>query len=301
MWFDGKFVGDAESHMSLLSHSLHYGGAVYEGIRFYEFPHNFWRSVFRLQDHIDRLLASAQAMDMEVPYRAEELCEAVLESVRASNLQAGYIRPAIFRGEGIGLMSPGIVVHAMIAVLELPHGPKSINLATSKMIRLHPHSSDIKAKVAGHYVNSYLAAAAAKKLGADDALLLDYEGNVAETSVANVFFVKGEKIFTPKADNIFPGITRDTILSFGNYEERNVSLEEAKDAEAMFVTGTACEVLPVARLDDKVFDTEHRFVQRMRSYFWGVVDSSIPVSKAKSWLDTLEPSTWASRLMKGEE
>ena len=295
MWFDGEFIEDAQARVSPLSHSLHYGGAVYEGIRFYEFPHNFWRSVFRLQDHINRLLVSAQVMDMESPYGAEELCEAVLESVKKSDLQAGYIRPAIFRGEGIGLMSPGIPVHTMIAVLPWAQGPDSISLATSKMIRLHPRSTSIGAKVAGHYVNSYLAAAEAKKSRANDALLLDYEDNVAETSIANVFFVKGETIFTPKTENIFPGITRDTILYLCHGEERDVSLQEAKEADAMFVTGTACEVLPVARLDDKVFDTENPLVRKIRAFFGHVVDSSCPVNKP--WLSTLEPTSWASKLI----
>ena len=289
VWYDGKLVKNEEVGVSPLSHSLHYGGAVFEGIRFYEIPCGSARAVFRLKDHIDRLLASACAMGMEIPYGVEELCEAVLDTIKQSNLQAGYIRPIIFRGEGIGLMSSGITVHVMVAVMPWVKGRESVNLATSQTIRLHPSSTNINVKVAGHYVNSWMAATEAKSLGADDALLLDWEGNVAEASVANVFFVKGDKIFTPSRKNIFSGITRNTVIHFCSkwsnaVEERTVTFAEAKDADAMFLAGTACEVLPVAKLDGKQLNTNHSIVLYCRNVYQKVVQAGLPKMTLDHWL-----------------
>lgn len=299
-WFDGQLVPLESVRVSPLAHSLHYGGAVFEGIRFYEFIHNGRRCVFRLEDHIHRLLASARIMGMESPYSTDELCEAVLSTVRQSDLYADYIRPVIFRGEGIGLNSENLRTHVMIALVVLPWQQtiKPIELVTSRFIRLHPQSTEITAKVAGHYVNSYLAAMEAKKAGADDALLLDHKGNVAETSIANVFFVKGESIFTPRLGSIFPGLTRDCIIDFcENFrppkfgkmqiEQRDISLEEAMSADAMFVTGTACEVLPVAKLNGKQFDTQNPRVLFLQQMYWGMVLNSIPCHQP-SWLSVVD-------------
>ena len=256
MWFDGKFVADADAHVSLLSHSLHYGGAVYEGIRFYQTADGR-KAVFRLQDHLVRLHQSAQVMGMEM-YPMKVLEDVIVQAVRMSSYEEGYIRPMVFRGEGIGLMASNISVHTMIAILPWAKGQESIRLVTSPIVRLHPGSTNIEVKVAGHYVNSYLAAAEARKRDADDALLLDWQGYVAETSVANVFFLKGNRIFTPKRGSIFPGITRDTTMSLlaasGQIvEERNLSLSQAMFCDAMFLAGTACEILPVTRLDQREF------------------------------------------------
>jgi len=287
VWSDGKLM-EKEKVIGPLSHSLHYGGAVFEGIRFYEIPCSRKRAIFRLEDHIQRLLASACVMGMEIPYGAEELCEAVLATIKQSNLQAGYIRPLIFRGEGIGLMSQVIEVYTMIAVLPWTDGPKSAKLATSSLMRLHSASTVIGAKIAGHYVNSYMAAARARKQGADDALLLDYEGNVAESSVANVFFVRGKKVFTPKQGNIFSGITRNTVIQLLDLlgievVEREISLAEALKFNAMFLTGTACEVLPVSELDDRKFDTDHPIVLHCREMYRQAVSGNL-LSAPANWL-----------------
>lgn len=274
MWLDGKFVLDAEAKTSLLSHSLHYGGAVYEGIRFYK-TEGGRHAIFRLKDHLKRLQASARTMSMET-YTIKALTDATIKAVRQSGLEEGYIRPMVFRGEGLGLMSLGILVHTMVAVLPWNKGPDSITLATTGMVRLHPGSTNVKAKVAGHYVNSYLAAAQAREKGADDALLLDWQGDLAETSVANVFIVRGERIFTPRRDHIFPGITRDTVIAIlaandRKVVERHISLDEALQCDAMFVAGTAAEVLPVARLNDRVFEPGHGVVTLCHNLYQRVI------------------------------
>lgn len=269
IWLDGKFCKAMQ--VSLLAHSLHYGGAVYEGLRFYKTDSGV-RAIFRLKDHLERLLASASVMGMEISYSVNDLMQVAVQAVQRSGLEEGYIRPMIYRGEGIGLMSANISVHTMIAILPWGKGQESITLTTSSFIRMHPGSTNIRAKVAGHYVNSYLAAAEARKSGVDDALLLDYKSNVAETSVANVFFVKGETVFTPARENIFPGITRDTVIvtlaAAGRIvEERNISLAEVLQSDAMFVVGTAAEVLPVVKLDGKEFNVNHPAVLRCRGIY----------------------------------
>lgn len=277
-WLDGKFVRDVEARVGLLSHSLHYGGAVYEGIRFY-MTIDSCRAIFRLKDHVERLVASATAMGMET-YPVEMLMTAIVEAVQLSGLEAGYIRPMVFRGEGIGLMSANIASHTMIAVLPWADGPPSTRLVTSQFIRLHPRSTKIEVKAAGHYVNSYLAAAEARKQGADDALLCDWQGNVAETSVANVFFVKGERVFTPKRGNIFAGLTRYTVIELlkqvgVEVEECDFSLAQALFCDAMFVAGTATEVLPVVKLNDKQFDLENSTVLCCRNVYKQVVTGGL--------------------------
>ena len=271
MWLDGKTVEKVA--VSPLSHSLHYGGAVYEGIRFYQ-TQDGRRAIFRLNDHLKRLLVSAVVMRMKIPYSLDQLMQATIAEVRQSGLEEGYIRPIVFRGEGLGLMSRGNVAHTLIAVVPWVDGPESTTLAFSHMIRMHPVSTVITAKVAGHYVNSYLAAAEAQDRGADDALLLDYQGNVAEASVANVFIVKGDSVITPPSGNIFCGITRDTVIRLldvirgQKVEERTVSpIDALFRADAMFVAGTAAEVLPVAKLDDRDFDVGNKTVVLCRDLY----------------------------------
>jgi len=250
IWFDGSFVNEA--NVSVLAHSLHYGGAVFEGIRFYNSAKG--SAVFRLGDHVRRLFFSAEFVGMELPLSRERVCEVVLEAVKRSGLTQGYIRPLVFRGEGLGLSSAGSEAHLAVIVLPWKKSSTGIRLKVSSIIRLHPRSTVLQAKIAGHYVNSFLAAAEAKKSGADDSLLLDYKGNLGETSVANVFVVNGARVATPPADCIFAGITRDSVMRLCKYagiavEETDIALKMAWEAAAVFIAGTASEVCPVTELD----------------------------------------------------
>lgn len=272
LWLDGKFTETA-NEVSLLSNSLHYGGAVFEGIRFYEMR-SCQRGIFRLSDHIKRLVASATFAGMTCPFSESDLEQAVIQSVLASGLPEGYIRPIVFQGEGLPLTGR-LAVHVAVAVTEWPKQPDSVTLQTSQFIRTHPRSTILQAKIAGHYVNSCLASREAKLNGFGDALLLDYEGNVADSTTANVFFVKGKRIFTPTADNIFVGITRDTMLVTLEREgygviEKKISLSEAYEADGMFLAGTACEILPVSKLDEVEF-CSNNLVEECRRLYSNIV------------------------------
>ena len=272
-WFDGQLVQQAT--ISVMSHSLHYGGAVFEGIRFYD-AGSGRKSIFRLGDHVERLLFSAEAMGMRCPYSREVLEAAIIETMRVSGLADGYIRPIVFLGEGFGLCAGDLPVHTAIYVFSHKQREQPLSLDISELIRMHPRSTNLAAKVSGHYANSLQAARKAQELGADDALLLDYQGFVAETSVANVFFVREERVFTPMSENIFPGLTRRTVFficeSLGiPVAESHVTVSRALAADAMFIAGSASGLLPVARLNHKMFDTNNEFVsQIVEQYEQGV-------------------------------
>ncbi len=278
MWFNGEFVH--ETHVPMTAHSLHYGGAVYEGIRFYRTSNN-GRAVFRLEDHLNRLLGSARVMEMECPFPISALKQAALELIRRSGLTEGYVRPIIFNGEGLGLCADHLPVNTGIVVLPWLQRVEPLRLMQSSWIRMHPASSVVEAKIAGHYVNSRLAALEAKKAGADDALLLDFEGNVAETSVANIFIVKKGKVFTPARGNIFSGITRSSLLQLSaqysvSVTEKKVSLLEAQSCDAMFVVGTACEVLAVSAFGERELDISNQLLLLCQELYQKAVHGLIP-------------------------
>lgn len=255
IWMDGELVvwKDAKTHV--LAHTLHYGAGAFEGIRFYETEKGV--AVFRLKDHINRLFYSASVIGLESPFSKEELTKAILETIRSNEIKSGYIRPLFVYGYGkMGLSPQGAEVNCIIAVWPWDSylGEDIVRVKVSKYIRPHPKTTDPKAKICGNYVNSILASLEAHKEGYDEALLLDYNGNVAEGPGENIFMVKEGKLFTPASDSILEGITRDSVIFLArdlgiDCEKREIKLLEFTDASEAFFTGTAAEVISIGEID----------------------------------------------------
>ena len=262
IWFDGGFAPWREARVHVLTHTLHYGLGVFEGVRAYETPAG--AAIFRLHDHTRRLLRSAHIMRMTIPYSAEEINEACMAVVRENNLRSAYIRPVCFYGaEGMGLRADNLKVHVAIAAWEWgtylgAEGlERGIRVRTSSYTRHHVNISLCKAKANGHYINSMLALQEALECGCDEALLLDNEGYVAEGSGENVFIVRNGTLYTPELTSALEGITRDTIMIFARelgHEviEKRLTRDDVYVADEVFFTGTAAEVTPVVELDGRV-------------------------------------------------
>ncbi|MFH1657404.1 MAG: branched-chain amino acid transaminase [bacterium] len=256
IWLDGKMVDWASANTHVLTHTLHYGGGVFEGIRAYNTDQG--PAVFRLKEHVDRLFYSASCLEMAIPFSKDEIKEAVLETIRVNEIKEGYIRPLAFFGYGkMGLNPVGSPVQAAIAVWpwEAFLGEKPVKVKISKYSRLHPGSVVSDAKICGYYVNSILASQDAKKFGFDESLLLDTEGNIAEGPGENIFIVKDKKIYTPALGSILPGITRSSVMEIAgdlgfSVKEKKISITEIKSADEAFFTGTAVEVCPIGIIDN---------------------------------------------------
>ncbi len=257
IWMDGEFVPWEEAKIHVISHALHYGSGVFEGTRFYETENG--SAIFRLKEHTKRLFYSASAINLPIHFTEEEINEATLETVRKNNVSSGYIRPLAFFGEGkMGLRPEGATPHMIIACW--PWGKyladRPIRVKISKYIRIHPQSLISDAKVTGYYVNSILAVQEVIPQGYDEAMLLDFEGNIAEGPGENFFLVKNGELHTPALGSILPGITRSTIIQLATdlgitTHERKISPDEIWEADEAFYTGTAAEVTPIGEIDDK--------------------------------------------------
>lgn len=255
IWFNNKLVKWDEAKVHLLTHSLHYGSAAFEGIRFYNTERG--PAVFRLKEHIDRFLNSAEVLGMKLPFSKNQLIKTTLNLIKKNKIKQGYIRPIAFFGYGkMGLSPIGVPLNVAIAVW--PWGryleKDIVKVKTSSFCRLFPKSGVMGAKISGHYFNSILATLEAKKFGFDEALLLDYKGFVAEGPGENIFIVKNKKIITPKKRTILPGITRQTVITLAKdlgYKvvEKNIKLPELKRADECFFVGTAAEVSPIGQID----------------------------------------------------
>ena len=261
IWVDGDLVPWRDAKFHVLTHTLHHGLGVFEGLRAYAGPRG--SAVFRLQDHTNRLFNSAHILGMTLPYDRGTINEAHLSVMRANGFKECYFRPiAFYGGENVGVSASGNSVH--VAVIAWPwadyHGKSAsgagIRLKTSSFCRLHHNSVFIKAKACGHYINSMMANMEAKASGHDDALLLDAYGYVAEASTSTIFVIRDGAISTPQKTSVLEGITRDTILVLAGerdlrVSERNITRDEIYCADEVFVTGTAAEVVPVAGLDGR--------------------------------------------------
>lgn len=259
IYLDGEFVHWDKANVHVLTHSLHYGGAVFEGIRVYETEKG--PAIFRMEEHTKRLLYSAKALKMKVPYSENELNEITLELVRKNKLKHGYIRPILFHGQKMGLNPIGSPLH--IAIACWPWGKylseDPIKVKISSFVRIHPESSVTDAKISGHYANSIMAVLEIAGTKYQEALLLDYKGNVAEGPGENFFMVKDGVISTPSLGTILSGITRSTILQLAKdlkipLKERTIKPKEIFTADEAFFTGTAAEVTPIASIDDYVLN-----------------------------------------------
>ena len=262
IWLDGEFVPWERAQVHVLTHTLHYGLGVFEGVRCYE-TSDKRSAIFRLRDHTRRLFASAKILGMTIPFDEVAIDAACLETVRRNRLRACYIRPLIFLGEGeMGLHATTNPVRVAIAVW--PWGSylgdagikNGIRVKTSSFQRFHVNTLMTKAKAVGHYVNSILANQEVRRSGYDEALLLDTDGFVAEASGENLFIVRDGTVKTPPLTSVLPGITRATLITLlrergHTVVEERFTRDEVYIADEAFFTGTAAEVTPVRELDDR--------------------------------------------------
>jgi branched-chain amino acid aminotransferase len=268
IWLDGELVPWQDAKVHVLTHTLHYGMGVFEGVRAYETDRG--PAVFRLQDHTDRFFNSAHILNMKLPFTKEQINEAHLSAIRENNLPHAYLRPMAFYGsEGMGLRAHNLKVHVMVAAWEWPSymSPEALELGikvrTSSYTRHHVNITMCKAKANGNYMNSMLALNEALSGGADEALLLDNEGYVAEGSGENVFLVRDGIIYTPELTSCLDGITRKTIMQLAEergypVREKRITRDELYIADEAFFTGTAAEVMPIRELDGRIIGAGKR-------------------------------------------
>lgn len=265
IWLDGEMVPWREAKVHVLTHTLHYGMGVFEGIRAYQTDRGC--AIFRLQEHTDRLFNSAHILGMSIPWDKDTLNQATLAAVRDNNLKSAYIRPMCFYGsEGMGLRADNLKVHTMIAAWEWgaylgkENLEKGIRIRTSSFTRHHVNITMCKAKANGNYMNSMLALQEAMRDGYDEALLLDVDGYVAEGSGENIFMVNDGELYTPELTSALDGITRNTIIRLAEQagipvHEKRITRDEVYIADEAFFTGTAAEVTPIRELDNRQIGT----------------------------------------------
>ncbi|WP_019592212.1 branched-chain amino acid transaminase [Thioalkalivibrio sp. ALRh] len=283
IWLDGQMVPWREAQTHVLTHTLHYGMGVFEGVRAYKTERG--PAIFRLQDHTRRLFNSAKILGMTIPYSADDLNEAQIASVRDNGLESAYLRPMCFLGsEGMGLRADNLNVHAMVAAwhwgayLGDEGMEKGIRIRTSSYSRHHVNVTMCKAKANGNYMNSMLALQEATRCGYDEAMLLDTEGYVAEGSGENIFLVRDGVLVTPDLTSALDGITRRTVIALAEEEglrvvEKRITRDEVYIADEAFFTGTAAEVTPIREVDDRPIGSGTRgpITERLQSRYFDVV------------------------------
>ncbi len=260
IWFDGEIIDWKDANVHVLTHTLHYGLGVFEGVRAYNTPKG--SSIFRLEDHTDRLFKSAETVSMKIPFSQIQLNDAHKQVIKLNNLTEAYIRPMCFYGsEGMGLRADNLEVHCMVAAWEWPSYMEPEAREKGIKVKLSSYTRQVRnpvssAKVNGNYVHSIVALNEALSEGFDEALMLDAEGNIAEGSGENFFIVKDNVLITPDLDASLDGITRRTILDLAkelniNFEIKKLKVEDVLEADEAFFSGTAAEVVPINSLDNK--------------------------------------------------
>jgi branched-chain amino acid aminotransferase len=294
IWYDGKLVPWRDATTHVLTHSLHYGLAVFEGVRAYKTVDG--TAIFRLAEHTQRLFNSGRIYLMEIPYEKEQLMAAQREVVRANKLESCYLRPIAFYGsEKMGVSPKGAKVH--VAIAGWPWGAylgaealeKGIRVKTSSFARHHINVTMARAKLSGTYANSILANQEATMDGYDEALLLDVDGFVAEGSGENLFVVKNGKLYEPELTSALIGITRDSVITLANdigieVRAKRMTRDDVYIADEAFFTGTAAEVTPIRELDNRPIGNGEcgPITKKLQSLFFDVVNGRNP--KYKSWL-----------------
>ncbi len=294
IWKDGHMIEWRDATLHMLTHSLHYGMAIFEGVRAYKTVDG--TAIFRLKEHTQRLFNSAKIFQMQLPYDMETLLTAQREVVRANKLESCYIRPLAWIGsEKMGVSARGNTIHVSIAAW--PWGAylgeeglaKGIRVKTSSFTRHHVNVSMVRAKASGYYINSILANQEVTAEGYDEALLLDTEGYVSEGAGENVFIVKAGKIYTPDLASCLDGITRDSVLTMARdlgieVIEKRITRDEIYCADEAFFTGTAAEVTPIRELDNRTIGIGSRgpVTEKLQSLFFDVVGGKS--AKYKHWL-----------------
>ncbi len=294
IWFDGKMVPWRDARVHCLTHTLHYGMGVFEGVRAYTTPHG--PAVFRLHDHTRRLFNSAKILGMRIPYTPDEINEACLRAVRENGLSSAYIRPMVFYGsEGMGLHADNLRTHTMVAAWEWgaylgdEGKERGIRVKTSSFSRHHVNVSMCRAKANGNYMNSMLAVQEATQAGYDEALLLDVDGFVCEGSGENFFMIRDGVLYSPSLAAALEGITRDTVIRLAREEgievrERRITRDEVYIADEAFFTGTAAEVTPIRELDGRAIGDGGRgpITAKLQARYFAVVEGRD--SKHQEWL-----------------
>ena len=295
IWLDGEFVPWKEAKVHVLTHTLHYGMGVFEGIRAYKTDKG--TSIFRLDDHINRLFASAHILNMPMPFDKKTIVKACTEVVKKNSLETAYIRPMCFYGaEGMGLRADNLKTHVMIAAwawgsyLGSEGLEKGIRVKTSSFSRHHVNITMCKAKANGNYMNSMLALQDAISGGYDEALLLDVDGYVAEGSGENIFIARNGVLYTPDLTSALEGITRDTIIKFADInnivlKEKRITRDEIYIADEAFFTGTAAEVTPIRELDNRIIGNGKRgpLTKKLQSQYFDCVSGKI--DEYNNWLN----------------
>ena len=298
IWFDGKMVDWRDAKIHVLTHTLHYGMGVFEGLRAYKAEQG--TAIFRLQAHTDRLFESAGIMNMDIPFDKETLNKAQIAAVSDNNLESAYIRPMCFYGsEGMGLRADNLKVHVMVAAWEwgaylgqesLDNG---IRIRKSTFIKNDSHPSMYLAKANGNYINSMLALDEAMNKGYDEALLLDSKGNVAEGSGENIFVIKDGVFYTPTLVASLNGITRNTIMTLAKEQgydvvETEIKIEELYDADEVFFTGSAAEVTPIREIDDNSIGNGSRgpITEKLQTMYFDLVHGRLDVHQ--DWLTVVK-------------
>jgi branched-chain amino acid aminotransferase len=294
IWMDGKLVPWREANIHVLTHTLHYGMGVFEGVRAYKTSEG--TAIFRLKEHTRRLLNSAKIFQMKVPYTEEQLAQAQLEVVRENKLTSCYLRPIIWIGsEKLGISARSNTIHTAVAAWEWgaylgEDGlNKGIRVKTSSFTRHHVNVSLVRAKASGYYINSILANQEVTAHGYDEALLLDTDGYVSEGSGENVFIVRNGIVYTPDLASCLDGITRDAIITIAHdlgleVREKRITRDEMYCADEAFFTGTAAEVTPIRELDDRTIGNGGRgpMTEKIQKVFFDAVAGKN--DKYRHWL-----------------
>lgn len=297
IWHDGKLVPWRDATTHVLTHTLHYGMGVFEGVRAYKGDKG--TAIFRLGEHTDRLFNSARIFQMKMPYSKETLIEAQKEVVRANRLESCYIRPIVFYGsEAMGIAASSLSVH--VAIAAWPWGAylgaegmeKGIRVKTSSFTRHHVNINMCRSKSVGTYTNSILAHQEVAHDGYDEALLLDVDGYVAEGAGENIFIVKGGKLYTPDLTSCLEGITRASVLTLAEelglpVIQKRITRDEVYCADEAFFTGTAAEVTPIRELDNRQIGEGRRgpLTTTLQSRFFDCVNGRSP--EHADWLSQI--------------
>lgn len=297
IWMDGKLVNWDDAKVHVLTHTLHYGLGAFEGIRCYKTPKG--SAIFRLDEHIDRLFASAHIFMMEIPYTKKQLKTAIIETVKANKLAECYIRPLVYIGYGaMGLYPKENPINVSIAAW--PWGAylgdegleKGIRVKVSSFTRHHVNTTMTRAKICGYYVNSQIAKSEAIACGYDEAILLDTEGYVSEASGENIFIVKNNELKTTPLTSILDGITRNSIMKIAadnriRVSEERFTRDELYIADEAFFTGTAAEVTPIREVDGRIIGDgkRGRITRKLQAIFFDIVKGKN--KKYKSWLTNI--------------
>lgn len=298
IWYDGNMVPWRSATTHVLTHTLHYGMGVFEGVRAYKTARG--TAIFRLREHTERLFRSAHIFEMKLPFSKETILSAQRAVVRANKLETCYIRPIAFLGaEALGVSAKNVSIH--VAIAAWPWGAylgadaleKGIRVKTSSFSRHHVNATMCKAKAVGTYTNSILANHEAQQDGYDEALLLDVEGYVAEGSGENIFIVRNGKLYTPDLTSALEGITRDTILTLAQEAgikviEKRITRDEVYVADEAFFTGTAAEVTPIRELDNRMVGAGERgpVTTKLQAMFFDCVNGR--AKDRDEWLTFVE-------------